>query len=380
MSLHLAFLSIAVFQGILLGVIILRSPIFKSNANKYLAYAVIGLSLALLSLASELTENSQQNLLVFFIDIFCSGALFPVLILLFIVNQVDHPFRQSSKRWWLFTPHLFTVVISALDAVVDPANTFFLIQPLIDLAGGLLFLLILVFIPGVLLYSYSFIKYADNRREKRWLTQLWVWVFIIMASWVLSICLAIFSLIAFASTMRTIAMGAIFLIHWITYVGIFKFRLAKDQEEIRALIKKWKSDPVKPNIPQPSISPQENGEKRNAVLTEENLYFKKLEALCVNERIYLNNTLDRAQVAQMLGISPGYISQLVNTITGDNFSTYINRYRVEAVKAMITDAEFDNYSLLAIGLESGFSSKTTFHTAFKKLTGMTPNMYRKTHK
>lgn len=379
MSLYLAFLSIAVFQGIMLGVIILRSPIFKSNANKYLAYAVIGLSFALLSLASELTENSQQNRLVFFIDIFCSGALFPVLILLFIANQVDHPFRQSSKRWWLFTPHLFTVAFSALDAVVDSANTFFLIQPLIDVAGGVLFLLVLVFIPGVLLYAYSFIKYTDNRREKRWLTQLWFWVSTIMTSWVLSIFFAIFSLIDLDSVMETIALGVIFLIHWTTYVGIFKFRLAKDQEEIRALIKKWKSGSVKPAISQPSMPPV-NAEKRNAVLTEENQYFKKLEALCVHERIYLNNTLNREQVAEMLGLSPGYISQIVNTITGDNFSTYINRYRVEAVKAMITNAEFDNYSLLAIGLESGFSSKTTFHTAFKKLTGMTPNMYRKTHK
>lgn len=363
----------------MLGVIILRSPIFKSNANKYLAYAVIGLSFSLLALVSELTEDSQQNLLVFFIDIFCSGALFPVLILLFIVNQVDHPFRHSSKRWWLFTPHLFTVALSGLDAVVDSTNTFFLIQPLIDLAGAFLFLLMLIFIPGVLLYTYSFIKYTNNRREKRWLTKLWGWVFIIMTSWVLSIFFAIFSLIDFASTMRTITLGAIFLIHWITYVGIFKFRLAKDQEDIRALIKKWKLGSVKPAIPQPSL-PSVHGVKRNLVLTKENLYFKKLEALCNKERIYLDNTLDRAQVAEMLGISPGYISQIVNTITGDNFSTYINRYRVEAVKAMITNTEFDNYSLLAIGLESGFSSKTTFHTAFKKLTGMTPNMYRKTHK
>ncbi|MEL7219898.1 MAG: helix-turn-helix domain-containing protein, partial [Bacteroidota bacterium] len=122
-----------------------------------------------------------------------------------------------------------------------------------------------------------------------------------------------------------------------------------------------------------------SGEKRTASLTAENAYFKKLEALCADERIYLDHTLDRAQVAERLGISPGYVSQIVNTITGDNFSTYINRYRVEAVKVMIASAEFDNYSLLAIGLESGFSSKTTFHTAFKKLTGMTPNSYRKRH-
>lgn len=377
MSLQLALFSIGIFQGIMLGGIILRSPIFKSDANKYLAYAVIGLSFAMLSLASELTAAYETSLVVRIIDAFCSGALFPVLILLFIVNQVDHPFKHSTQRWWLFVPHLISVVLSLLNMVVDFDSTFSLFEVLVEVIDLFLFLLTLFFIPGVLLYAYTFIKYA-RIQEKNWLTQLWFWFFIVMTSWVLSIFFALFSLIDFASMMRTIALGAAFLIHWVTYVGIFKFKLSRDQEEIRALIRKWESGPSMPVAPLPA-QPSVNSGKRTAALTTENAYFKKLEALCVKERIYLDHTLDRAQVAEMLGISPSYISQIVNTITGDNFSTYINRYRVEAVKAMITDAEFDNYSLLAMGLESGFSSKTTFYTAFKKITGMTPNMYRKTH-
>lgn len=378
MSLQLALFSIGIFQGIMLGVIILKSPIFKSDANKYLAYAVIGLSFSLISLASELTEAYDTSLALRVVDAFCSGALFPVLILLFIVNQVEHPFRHSTNRWWLFVPHLISVGLSLLNIVIDFDSAFFLFKVLVDVVDLFLFLLILFFIPGVLLYAYTFIKYA-RIQEKKWLTRLWFWFFIIMTSWVLSIFFALFSLIAFASMMRTIALGAAFLIHWITYVGIFKFRLSRDQEEIKALIRKWESGPSKPVTLTPT-QPSVSSEKRTATLTPENSYFKKLEALCANERIYLDHTLDRAQVAGLLGISPSYISQIINTITGDNFSTYINRYRVEAVKAMITNEEFDNYSLLAMGLEAGFSSKTTFYAAFKKMTGMTPNLYRKTHK
>jgi len=378
LSLLSALFGIAIFQGIVLGVIILRSPIFKSEANKYLAYAVMGLSFALLSLAYELTDDFPEDFLPYIIDIFSSGALFPVLILLFIVNQVDHPFRRSNKRWWWFLPHLSSVVLSGLNAVFDFSTAPIIVKVLFDTAEVSVFLLILVFIPGVLLYGYSFLKYAGNTREKQWLTQLWFWVFAIMVSWVSSIVFAMFSLIDIAWMLRTIALGASFLIHWITYVGIFRFKLSKDQEEIRALISKWKSGTIKPAISSPPQTP-ESEEKQAASFTDGNAYFKKLETLCVDEQIYLDPTLDRARVAKKLGISPGYVSQLVNSISGDNFSTYINRYRVEAVKVMIADAEFDNYSLLAIGLESGFSSKTTFHTAFKKLTGMTPNGYRKAH-
>ncbi|SEQ64376.1 AraC family transcriptional regulator [Neolewinella agarilytica] len=379
MSLLSALFGIAIFQGLVLGVIILRSPIFRSDANKYLAYAVMGLSFALLSLAYELTEDYPEDFLPFIIDIFSSGALFPVLVLLFIVNQVDHPIRRSGKRWWWFLPHFSSVALSGLNAIVDFASAPLIVKVLFDAAEVSVFLLILVFIPGILLYGYSFLKYADSSREKRWLTQLWFWVFAIMASWVSSIVFAMFSYINMAWMLRTIALGASFLIHWITYAGIFKFKLSKDQEEIRALISKWKSGSLQPALSTSSPPPRQSEEKQEPSFTEENDYFRRLETLCANERIYLDPSLDRAKVAEMLGISPGYVSQLVNSITGDNFSTYINRYRVEAVKAMIASAEFDNYSLLAIGLESGFSSKTTFHTAFKKMTGMTPNGYRKAH-
>jgi len=379
LSLLIALINVAIFLGILLGVIILRSPIFKSNANKYLAYALVGLSFCLLCLAAELTDAYDFGLIIQVIDAFCSGALFPVLILFFIVIQVDHPLQHSSKRWWLVLPHVLSVALSLLDLFVDFNAISFWAQGIHDGISTLLFLLILLFIPAVLLYAYSFIKYARNKKEKRWLAQIWICFFVVMLSWVLSIFFAVFSIIDDASMIISITLGATFLIHWMTYVGIFKFKLSRDQEEIKALIAKWKTGTINPSI---SLSQkvQDSNEKTPVLLTEENAYFKKLESLLINDRIYLDNTLDRLKVAEKLGISPSYISQLVNKITGENFSTYINRYRVEAVKIMITNKEFDNYSLLAIGLESGFSSKTTFYTAFKKLTGMTPNVYRKEKK
>ncbi|MFC5046178.1 hypothetical protein [Aquimarina hainanensis] len=48
-------LNIAVFQGIVLGMIIFKSPLFKSSANSYLAYAIFALSVLLLNLVFELT-------------------------------------------------------------------------------------------------------------------------------------------------------------------------------------------------------------------------------------------------------------------------------------------------------------------------------------
>lgn len=58
---------------------------------------------------------------------------------------------------------------------------------------------------------------------------------------------------------------------------------------------------------------------------------------------------------------------------------YINRYRVEGVKTALQDAGNQNYTILTLAFEEGFRSKATFHAAFKKWAGCTPNEYLKKH-
>ena len=70
------------------------------------------------------------------------------------------------------------------------------------------------------------------------------------------------------------------------------------------------------------------------------------------------------------------ISKLINGREGCNFSDYINKYRVSEAKKLLADKNFDPYTIVAIGLECGFNSKSTFYTAFKKFTGQTPTQYR----
>jgi len=43
------------------------------------------------------------------------------------------------------------------------------------------------------------------------------------------------------------------------------------------------------------------------------------------------------------------------------------------------DSKNDHLTLLAIGLESGFNSKSAFNSAFKRLASMTPSQYRREH-
>lgn len=381
MNFLITILNIAIFQGIVLGAVILASPLFKSKANNYLAYAIFSISISLLNYVLDVIGSYQTFPILSVIDVVDSSFLFPTFIFIYVVHQVEHPIQNTSKTKWVFLPYLYSLIHSSLDTLTETIPQQFspAIQWSIELMGLVKLLIIILFIPSILSYTYRIIKHTVNTQERKWLTSLWLLAAILFGSWILAILAGLFFDYDFSPTIQALTLIVAFLMHWISYFGIFKFRLAKDQEGIRALIAKRKHEGTPERVSAPAPIPNQD-EKKNESFTADNAYFQQLETLCLHEHIYRDSSLDRDKVAVHLAISPGYVSQLINSITGENFSTYINRHRVEAVKQLILDPEFDHYSLLAIGMECGFSSKTTFYNAFKKLTGVTPNTYRKTHK
>lgn len=116
--------------------------------------------------------------------------------------------------------------------------------------------------------------------------------------------------------------------------------------------------------------------KSSLQLTNDNAYYQDLCRLLNTEKIYQDPELSLTAVAEKLNISSTYLSQLVNQCNKKNFSEFINSYRVRDAEYMLMDSDFSNYTILSIGLEAGFNSKSTFYAAFKKYTGVTPTQYR----
>jgi AraC-like DNA-binding protein len=61
------------------------------------------------------------------------------------------------------------------------------------------------------------------------------------------------------------------------------------------------------------------------------------------------------------------------------FYDLVNGYRVEEAKRLLLDPKSKNNKILAIAFDSGFNSKTTFNTVFKKFTGFTPSDFKEQH-
>jgi AraC-like DNA-binding protein len=376
------FFNTAIFQGIVLGAIILKSPLFKSNANKYLAYSIFTLSLLIANLVFEIIDIYSIVPLLLFLDDIEWAFLFPVFIFMFVIHQVNHPIRNSKKIRWLFVPFIYSALANIIYDCEVVAHIFKIPNVLktgIETLKDFDFFIILIFLPFMAVYTFSFIKFSKDKQERKWITFLWSLVFTLLLSWLIAVLIALFFEYDLSFCMRILALFATFLIHCTAYYGVFRYRLAGNKQGVEGLLSKSVSL-LSDEFPKDIILKRETETTNLDSFTKENVYFKKLETLCEVHQIYRDSTLNREKVAEQLGISAGYVSQLINVITGDNFANFINNYRVEAVKEMILDSDFENYSLLAIGLESGFTSKTTFYDAFKKATGMTPNSFRNMNK
>ena len=105
--------------------------------------------------------------------------------------------------------------------------------------------------------------------------------------------------------------------------------------------------------------------------------FLKVETFMAKQKPYLNPDLTLPKMADDLDVSTHHLSQVINERHGSNFFDYINRFRVEEVKRKIASKEFQNYTLLAIAMESGFNSKSAFNRVFKQITNSTPGEYKK---
>jgi TolB-like protein/AraC-like DNA-binding protein len=118
---------------------------------------------------------------------------------------------------------------------------------------------------------------------------------------------------------------------------------------------------------------------KKTLFTPEELAQQKaqLEQLMTNQQPYLDPNLTLRALAEQMSLPPNYLSQLLNEGFEQNFSEYINAYRVHTFKAKVAEPANQHLTILALAYDSGFNSKTVFNTFFKKMEGMTPRAYWK---
>ncbi|WP_164914202.1 helix-turn-helix domain-containing protein [Aquimarina sediminis] len=105
--------------------------------------------------------------------------------------------------------------------------------------------------------------------------------------------------------------------------------------------------------------------------------FDKIHTLVVTEEQFKNPDLTLKLLSKQLHLSTQVVSLVINKKNKTNFNSYINHYRVEESIAMFQNEKFKNHTIAAIAFEVGFNSISSFNSAFKKQTGKTPLVLRK---
>lgn len=92
-------------------------------------------------------------------------------------------------------------------------------------------------------------------------------------------------------------------------------------------------------------------------------------------RPYLQTDCNLAYFAKLTNIPVHHIAYYFREVKKQSFSDFRNEWRVNHAKKLIAEGKSNELTLEAIGLLSGFSTRNTFFTAFKKIEGVSPGIF-----
>lgn len=358
---------VGVIQGFFFAISILFSKFFKSKANIYLGISI------LIGVFSNINHWAlhygwyEDHLNYRIIEDIEFVLLFPVTLYFYYVKFLNIEHKLSKTSGLLYLPFIISLIVN----LYVGGNVYYDLYPIantnwISPFYGIEYYFSILFNIVLLVVEFRLLVKARKTRQRvidndfKWIHFFYGLHVFLIVFWVL-VDVIDSNLNSDYSFIFWLFLNFIF--YWIGYRGIFKFQLARNRYEIRRIIEKEEKDG--------------NTEKKDVKINVDNPHFEKMIHLLENDKLYRNPKLSREDVADKLGISIGYLSQIINTVSEKSFSDFLNYYRVEEAKTMIVNNEFDQYNIAAIGLEAGFNSKSSFYTCFKKQTGHTPSAYRK---
>ncbi len=304
-------------------------------------------------------KHLEENIYVFII-IRCVQFLTPVAFYLSVIFYVNpsYKFKTTDILHIVLPLSLFTFLLFKNHIKI---SVFFILFTVIFLFNSLLY--------TVLAY------YKINRHQKD--IELFSsnkesidlnWLKYIIYTFILSSLLIIFYNIFTNAESLNIYINLFFLtvVYLVAYFSI-------KQKEIY---------PTGFNISENNISQSVNkhiNSSKNKLIDDSQLIFlkEKLLQIMQHQKPHLDSELNLIKLAELMQISGHQLSYVINTGFEENFFYFINKYRVIQAKTLLNNPQYDNLTIVAIGFDSGFNSKTAFNTTFKKITSYTPSAYRK---
>ncbi|WP_109439032.1 AraC family transcriptional regulator [Aquimarina sp. AU119] len=333
-------------------------------ANKWLTVFIFGLSLVfLIDILGEFNSNISHYLLFFCKEIIV--FLIPISLYLAVHSFVKPIKNLTRNDVILFIPWIVDILLKSFSffgkKVFITENELY--QPWYDILFIAFCIFILIKSSLIISRHQKSIKYlsADVYRiDLKWL------LYLLLAPTILIFTEIIFS---FSSSYTLISIADIIEFLLLFYMGyhivlqkeIFPYE--KTQLENIDKVIKHKYQPDTENL---RLSPLKIEETKSFILQ-----------YMIEKQPYLESDITLPKLAFGLRMKSHFLSYFINNYFHKNFYSFINEYRVEESKKILIDPNKKHLNMLGVAFESGFNSKTTFNTTFKKITGVSPSNYRK---
>lgn len=102
---------------------------------------------------------------------------------------------------------------------------------------------------------------------------------------------------------------------------------------------------------------------------------KILDTILVDKK-YKDKNYSAKQLAADLGTNTRYISAVVNVRFHMNYTSFINKFRIEEAMSLLTDKRYHDLNMEDISDMVGFSNRQSFYASFYKFNGITPRDYK----
>lgn len=107
---------------------------------------------------------------------------------------------------------------------------------------------------------------------------------------------------------------------------------------------------------------------------------QKLEKFMREEKPYFDSNISIDEVSKKLSTNRTYLASAIKEKYSQSFNTFINHFRIKEAMRLLLDPAYAHLSIEGIGQIAGFNTKMAFYTNFKKITGVTPMIFRKNAK
>ncbi|MBQ9362054.1 MAG: AraC family transcriptional regulator [Bacteroidaceae bacterium] len=98
--------------------------------------------------------------------------------------------------------------------------------------------------------------------------------------------------------------------------------------------------------------------------------------LLVKKKKYRDCEYSQAKLAADLGISTFVLSRQMKQLFGMTYTDLVHKHRIKDAMRYLDGRKRTHYTMDEISVLVGFGNRQSFYTAFKKETGLTPEMYR----